>query len=462
MDPIPSAISALINALQSAAQPGPAAAPVPALLALAGQDVAMLLLGRAAGGGVSLELPSGQVVTAQGQLPYPDGTQLTIRILASGADAPVQLQIQQALPPALPAILAPLVQGEAAGLLAALGQPDPPPQLAPLAELFQFLGGGSPAVQELPDGARIQAALDTLPAQAQAGLKVLLDLPPDASRADLAATLEQWVDAAQEAAASGTAPGAVGQSTAQRTPVQAIIQDLVQRYQAAAYRHPDVPQGDLLAGWVRQLFTAAEPRTAPAGGTPPQAAPPGQGPAAPAAGTPAQVLQTLLGGRAGSAPEAPETWEAWLRTSVKTLADPATAPQGAAFHAAQGKEGTGYFEIPLPWAPEGPLQLWMESERDPRDPDDAQEEAQRVLLGLSFTNLGETRLGIARRGTDLRVRVWTEHPELLQAAQGAMEAELRDLGATVDLRILPLHPGPDGTIPSLRSQVTGSNLQAMG
>jgi hypothetical protein len=106
--------------------------------------------------------------------------------------------------------------------------------------------------------------------------------------------------------------------------------------------------------------------------------------------------------------------------------------------------------------------MWLESDQDPRGQGDPREETQRVLIGLTFTNLGETRVGIARRGADLRVRVWTEHPELLEASRAGMEEELRDLGGSVGLQILPLEPGPDGTIPTVRSQVAGANLQAMG
>jgi hypothetical protein len=106
--------------------------------------------------------------------------------------------------------------------------------------------------------------------------------------------------------------------------------------------------------------------------------------------------------------------------------------------------------------------MWLESDRDPKGQGDPREETQRVLLGLTFTRLGETRVGLARRGADLRVRVWTEHPELLESSRSEVEAELRDLGGSVDLQILPLAPGADGTIPTVRSQVAGTTLQALG
>lgn len=438
MNPITGAVTSLINALQTVAADLPAAAQQPAqlsaLMDLAGREVAMTLLGQAAEGGVSLALPSGQVVTAQGQLPYPDGTQLLVRVLAgSGTDAGVRLQIRQAAPAAQPAILAPLGRGEASTLLASLDQPDPPPGLADLAGLFRLLGPGTGAAR--PDRAQVQAAVDTLPASAQAALKTLLGVPAGTSGADLASALDIWL-------AGGADPGAAPARG------QAAVPDPLPRFQALLDRHPDLDPGNALGSWMRRLLGAqADPAAVRAGAEP----------------TPAQALATLLAGRTGAAAEAPETWETWLRSSVKVLSDPATAPQSAPFHAAQAREGTAYYEIPLPWAPQQPLQMWVESDRDPRDPRrDPDAEVQRVLVGLSFTNLGETRLGLARDRGGLRVRVWTEHPDLLAADRARMEAELQDLGQAVDLRILPLDPGPEGTIPSLRSLVGGSGLEALG
>jgi len=429
MDPIQAAVSTLLNAIQSASQAQPvAAAPLPALLALAGQDVSMLFLGQAPGGGVSLALPSGQVVTAQGQLPYPDGTQLLIRILSAGADAPLRLQTLQATPPATPAILAPLQQSEADALLAALAQPEPPPGLADLAGLARIL---SPPA--------LQSALDTLPAASLAALKTVLGLPAETSQAALASALDTWL-------------GSPAPSGARQAPAQDAAPDVLQRLQAGLERHPEVTpaQGDSLVQWLRQVLGAADRQPA-------QTAAPARG-----ADTPAQVLQQQLAGHPGAPAEVPATWEAWIRTSIKTLNDPSASPQTASFHAAQAKEGTAFYELPLPWAPQNPLQMWVESDRNAKDQGQSQPETQRVLLGLSFTNLGETRLGIVKSAAGLQVRVWTEHPELLQASAAAVETELQDLGSTVDLKIMKLTPGPGGTIPSLRSQVTGATLEALG
>jgi hypothetical protein len=432
MDPIANAITTLLNAVQALDQPGQAAAPpLPILLALAGQDVNMQFLGPAPGGGLLLALPSGQTVTAQGQMPYPEGTQLLVRVLAGpAADAPVRLQTLQAAPPAAPAILAPLNQGEAGSLLAALGVPDPPPALAPLAGLFQFLGPG----QGLPDPGQVRAALDTLPAPALAGLKSLLGVP-GADPAALAAALDSWLVQAAASPREG----------------QSLAQGLLQRFQTALEHRPDLPgPAETLVPWLRNLLGGADARAVPAQG---------HG----VAESPAQVLNALLGGREGAPAAAPETWEAWIRTGVKALSDPAVSPQGAAFHQAQAREGTAFYELPLPWAPQSPLQIWVESDRNPRNPGGKPgPETQRVLLGLSFTNLGETRLGIVRSGADLQVRVWTEHPELLAASRDKVEGELKDLGSSVDLKIMALHPGPGGSIPSLRSELTGATLHALG
>lgn len=477
MDPIASAIVSLINAVQGAAQAdasGATAAPVAALIALLGQEVSLQYLGPGADGGLLLQLPSGQTVTAQGQLPYADGTQLLVRVLpGSGADAPVRLQTLQALPPATPAILQPLYQGEAAGLQAQLQQPDPPAELAPLVDLFRLLGGGPAQGQTLPDPEQIQSALDTLPADAQASLQNVLAASQVAGQTpggapSLAASLAAWL-ASPPGSAAGAGP------TSARPGELATSQDPVQRLQAA-----------LDAQDAADAQTAQPDRTAPAGPSsqagPSAMAQPAPEPGAAATlipwlrrllaeaqrpgesmdGHPLQALQTLLGARGGPPAAVPESWETWIRGAVHSLSSPATAPAGAAFHAAQAMEGTAFYEVPLPWAPDRPLQIWLEADREPA-PGRAPGDIRRVLLGLSFTRLGETRLGIAQGPGALQVRVWTEHPELLDpAARAQVEADLNALGARLDLKFLPLEPGPGGTIPTLRGQITGTTLQAMG
>jgi hypothetical protein len=159
--------------------------------------------------------------------------------------------------------------------------------------------------------------------------------------------------------------------------------------------------------------------------------------------------------------EVPESWESWIRGTVSTLTSPAASPQEAPFHALQAKEGTAYFEIPLPWAQASPLQIWVEADapEERRSPRDA---TKRVLLGLAFSRLGETRLGMAQGSFGLQIRIWTEHPEALEVERKNIEEELQPLGKPVDLKIHTLTYNADGTIPSIRSLVVGPSLSALG
>ena len=172
-------------------------------------------------------------------------------------------------------------------------------------------------------------------------------------------------------------------------------------------------------------------------------------------------LITALQAHAGAKAELPESWESWIRGTVATLSNPALSPREAPFHALQAKEGTAFFEIPLPWGQASPLQIWVESDA-PEERQGGRDTTKRVLLGLSFSSLGETRLGMAQGAFGLQIRVWTEHPEALENEKESLKKELEDLGKTVDLKIYTLTYGPDGTIPSLRSLVVGPSLKALG
>ena len=532
---IQSALSSLLSALKvsasqaaqaaqavQGAQPDLAAPQLPALLALMGQDVNLVFLGTGEDG-QRLALPSGQVFTAKGELGYPDGTQLLVRIQGGSASiGALRLQTLEALPPPPAAILAPLLQGEGAALLNRLGQADPGPGLAALGELFQALRG-EPAVQApdapapaqaqatpvpgdaqaasvpgdaqaasvpgdaqaapvpgqtqatqgpgqgqaspgpgpaapalgrqpasqstpamakepamaLPSRGQLQAALELLPAPAQAALRTSLALGPGEA---LAPALEAWLS---EALAAHPAAGALAPA-------------LLQRLQTSLDHHPELPAAprEALASWLKNLLApGAEAEHRPV-------APPAK--AARAQDLPSQPLEALLRARPALTPDLPETWQSWIKATIKTLADPVASPREAPFHAAQAKEGTAFYEIPLPWAPHSPMQLWVESDPGEKGRGGSREQTRTVLLGLKFTRLGETRLGIAKGPAGLQVRVWAEHPECLAPVQQQMEAELQSLGGSVDLKILPLRPGPGGFVPSLRSLVTGPTVQMLG
>jgi hypothetical protein len=469
MDPVQGAIASLLNAAQAATNArADAAVAAPgiqpsALLALIGQDVTLVFLGVGADG-QKLTLPSGQVVSAQGDLPYPDGTQLLVRFLAGSTPADnLRLQILEATPPAPAAILAPLLQGEGAALLGRLQQGAPAPELAPLAELFTLL-----KTPTLPQPSQLQAALATLPAPVQEALRAMLQAGPEAAAVAAPPPGAPLVSPAAIPVSPTAAPvsptatleAALATWLAKEdVPPEAgaLVQALVQRLQTVMDRHPDVPAAtkDTLVGWLKALVSSAVEVADRKAVVPPQDR------TVRPKDAPAQVLQTLLSGRAGAPAEAPETWQSWIKAAVKTLSDPVASPREAPFHAAQAKEGTAFFEIPLPWSPQNPLQMWVESDQEGKG-GGPKGETRTVLLGLKFTRLGETRLGIAKGPAGLQVRVWTEHPELFAPALGQVEEELKALGTPVDLKVLPLQPGPGGYIPSLRSLVTGPTLEVLG
>lgn len=249
--------------------------------------------------GLLLRLADGKPLQAQGSLPFPPGSLLTLKALPLPEGAGVRLQVIRATPPPSPALLAPLVLGEAAPLLA-----------------------------------RIQAGAD-------------------------------------------------------QSPLTALLRSLVQAGVAVA--------------------------------------------------------------------EQPETWSLWMKETMKALADPATSPAESTFHRLQAKEGTGWFELPLPWGPGAdPMRIWIEEDRDPAG--DASEPVHRVFLSVPFSVLGDVRMGLEQRPSGLRVRLWLQEPGQVAPLRASLEAELASLGRPVDLQVLALPPGT----PDLRALAGATPLQALG
>jgi hypothetical protein len=170
----------------------------------------------------------------------------------------------------------------------------------------------------------------------------------------------------------------------------------------------------------------------------------------------AALFRGLL--QAGTAvAEGSEAWASWMKAAMRTLADPAASTAESAFHRLQAKEDTGWFELPLPWAPGAePLRIWIE--RDQETAGNAAETVHRVFLSVPFSALGDIRLGLEQRSSGLRVRLWLQDPEQLAACRAALEAELVTLGRPVDLQIFALPPGT----PDLRALAGASPLQALG
>lgn len=153
----------------------------------------------------------------------------------------------------------------------------------------------------------------------------------------------------------------------------------------------------------------------------------------------------------------PETWESWIRSGMEVLGDPALSPGEAPFHLAQAREGTALFELPLPWAPQNPLQIWVEGDAEGEGAAFAEAE-KRVLLSFEFSRTGQTRVGLGQSSRLLRVRIWAEDPGPIQARQAELETELEALGKPVDLKILPMGSGA----PDLRALARGRGLELLG
>ncbi|WP_005033461.1 hypothetical protein [Holophaga foetida] len=245
-----------------------------------------------------------------------------------------------------------------------------------------------------------------------------------------------------------------------------VTLELAQRFEALVRQAPDFPKSQraLLTSWFRDLLVRAGggESTARASGSEASRSLVRSSAAAQDAPSPAIIQRAVEGSSPGAASaaqaplEEPAFWNKWIRGTVEALADPQVSPREAPFHALQAKEGTAYFELPAPWLPQGVVQLWVES--DAPDEGRPEDETRRVFMGLHLSNLGDTRLGLELSGTNLRARVWTEHPERLATQEEALAKELEETGCQVSLRILPLGAGTAG----LRSMVVGNSWQGLG
>ncbi|MFZ1615271.1 MAG: hypothetical protein WAT51_13920 [Holophaga sp.] len=427
MNPVTSALSSVTALTQTLLlRQGLPAGDVEALVKAMGQELAVKYLGQGAEG-AELELPGGRIITAQGEVPFPEGTQLRVRVASENGT--LKLQTLEAKPPATPNLLAPLLQGEAASLIAQLQQPSPALELAPLVQLMRLMAAAPEAAP--PTLETLTQAIAALPKDMAASLARVLGGEVTESPAALAQRILGAKDATPVATAtelltrlqlllkqSGLAPEP-------RAAIDTWLQSLLGR------KAPEAPGArDLLPSQGSRILSGAD----------------------------LAKVSAALGKTTAPPLQVPDVWEAWIKGAVRTLADPELAPREAPFHAVQAKENTAFFEIPVPWAGGKPLQLWVEKDAPEARGSDS-DSVTRVLLGLSLTRLGETRVGLQRSGSALAVRIWTEHPELLEAQQHEIEQELQEIAATVDVRVLPLGPGP---VPELRAVVVGASWHALG
>lgn len=157
MDPLAPLPSQVLGILQVPAAGGPALAAL-ARLALPAQIEATLL--ETLPQGVLLQLPGGQELVAQGQLPFPEGSLLALQAQPLPGGAGIHLQVLRATPPPQDPVLAPLAQGEAAPLMARLQNPSP--DLRPLLEAFQAAAQPEAAAKPETWTSLLKAVLTTL------------------------------------------------------------------------------------------------------------------------------------------------------------------------------------------------------------------------------------------------------------------------------------------------------------
>ncbi len=175
----------------------------------------------------------------------------------------------------------------------------------------------------------------------------------------------------------------------------------------------------------------------------------------PHAGLASLVRQLVQGGAA--TPDAPESWARWLKEAMTTLADPQASPVESNFHRLQAKEGTGWFELPLPWAPGAePLRIWIEGDHASSSPEG--DPIHRVFLSVPFSTLGEVRLGLEQRPAGLKVRLWLQDPAAFEIHRAELTKELATFGRPVDLQVLRLPEGAQ----DLRSLAGAPPVQALG
>ncbi len=462
VDPLGPQLTGILNRIQALPLGELPAKEAALLTALLGQELEGVLeaLGPE---GVRIRFGQGTVISAKGELPYPVGTQLRVRVSPSPTEAGgVRLETLSARPPRPPEVLAPLLFGEAMPLLNRLFQADGEPGLQPLQTLMRQLLP-DPALASSSSASTLTELVASLPrSQAQALAQALgsAGAPEADGLSRILQTLMPRPDALEAEAQQPRRPGG-GVETPSATQPEATLA----RFQALLARQPDLAPAtrEALLAWFRNTLAKPKPGTpeTPKGSRPEggQGKPPEAGYARP---TGREQVQT----QAQSAPKAPvqdrlqepASWEAWLREGLQALGDPEISPREAPFHLAQAQERTALFELPLPWMPGNHLQLWVEWDKAMEDPEALGQGTARVLLSLRFSRLGETRLGLTSSPGRLSVRIWLEHPEQVALDQEALALELAATGRTVDLSIHRLESGT----PDLRTLAGGGGWQGMG
>lgn len=338
MDPLSSSAPIDLAALLGSVTAPKEAQVRAALLRLLGQELDVLFEARTPEG-LTLRLPQGQALVAQGDLPYPEGTLLKVQVLPPATpEGPPRLQPLAAQLPPAPPLLAPLVQGEAAALLQRLQAEDPPPALRVLAALFQRLD-----------------ALDAPPTRASPLPAAPADAPPAPGRAATAPAPSQ----APLPSAPPAQPPAPAQvpplPPALRTALTQVLGDLLPppSLEGRVQQLAGLPEGrDLAAALLAQAEPALAPDLQRLRALLPEAAPPQARPPVPA-GSPApaplpppflRFLETLP-------PARREALQSWLSDRLPA---PSLESQVQRWLAAPPGPATPLPTAPLPAAPASP------------------------------------------------------------------------------------------------------------
>jgi hypothetical protein len=162
-------------------------------------------------------------------------------------------------------------------------------------------------------------------------------------------------------------------------------------------------------------------------------------------------------------PEKSPTWQSWLKGAIKALVDPHVSPEEAFFHALATRENVNYFELPLPWSQGKNLEIWVEDGNEENSGHgEKNKKKYRVLLALNFSAIGETRIGLESSSKLLSITIWAEKPRSIENELPQMRNELSAFGFDANISINSLVSGPDGTVPTIKSQIVGSSLHVLG
>lgn len=159
--------------------------------------------------------------------------------------------------------------------------------------------------------------------------------------------------------------------------------------------------------------------------------------------------------------ENPQTWQSWLKGSIKALVDPSISSKDALFHTIVAREGVNYFHLPLPWMPSRAMEMWIEDEVE-SDMNNKKSNSFRVLLALNFSVIGETRIGLESSGKTLLVKIWVESPHLVEKELPNLRNEIVALGFDAHVSLQAMNADSDGAISSIKSVILGSSLHALG